>query len=477
MKFVKSSIFLLLTLFIVSCDDSTNGGGTPPPIVPKDVLWSDIDFKNTNPLPAPDGVTSADNVVVSGDNLTIEVNNMSYADYHTYIQDLNTDPNFKDKEHKIYNAADIKLSTLPITENKSFNRIFIDGDNYINVKWIDRYATDYNGSNFNMIITKTDPLNLSDKDIATDVLWEEIPFPNTNDLPTYNMVTKADMIIYDNSTPTNKRMFIYVKTMPTAEYNTYIGLEFGIQKDIDFIRHRSIPLLAGLIGIPGYSNDKNSATFVVTDNNSNEYISLNHIGTLSPAYANNYEQNFMIEISNIDPFGKGESTTETLSWIDATAKLPSPTTIPKPTTLIANNNVELATFADPYIGYEIRYNDVNYADFRTYLIEQRAKGSEFKGKDNPRGQGGLGFAFAVPEAGKDEVGGAEGSKIPSDNGTYAWAFIDNATADNGTIVQYHVSMIWNGKTSPNNPSPGNPKQNIFIIEVMKKDPMWFMPGL
>ncbi len=332
--------------------------------------------------------------------------------------------------------------------------------------------------------------------IATNVKWADIAFPeglstiadpDTGLATPTGTPTVADKVIYDNNSEKHK-VTIIVRESDSAE----VGTDFGgsmtgpvpflstltganLWDNISFVTHYAIPNTAKvaigtlLVDLGFGVNENNSATWVLKDNGtvkSGYFVSINHLGKNSKVYKAlqaDDKYTYRLDISTEDPFAKGEiSTTEELTYADAIAKLPNTIKPTKPDFITAEQMVTLVTYKNTKKGYEIRVSDINdYTAFRTYLDTQRKTGGQYENISHPKSSapsfiGGFDYSFglAVPEA----------TKL-TDTTTAAWAFVDGVN---------YVSFIYHSPKSPNNPLPDDTK-NIFIIEVMQDDPMWFMP--
>ncbi len=322
--------------------------------------------------------------------------------------------------------------------------------------------------------------------IVNDVTWADIAFPEGLStiadpdtglsIPT-GTPTVADVVIYDNSSAKPKVTIIVrdSKTSLIASNNNNGPVPFlstlsdnALWDNGSFVSHNAVPeaAIGAFALLPGVK-DNNSATWVVEDSSTPKtgyFVSINHIGINSKAYkalpADN-KHTYSLVISTEDPFAKGEIlSSEELTYAEAIAKLPNTTKPAVSAFITAEQKVTFVTFKNPKKGYEIRVPNVVYADFKTDLRARFQTGAEFEGKSHPKGTpmgtDGWGFDFAFGQA------------VPptaSDKDTAAWAFVDS---------DYFVSFIYHGPKSPNNPLPASGK-NLFIIEVMQDDPMWFMP--
>ncbi len=318
--------------------------------------------------------------------------------------------------------------------------------------------------------------------IVNDVTWADIAFPEglstiaDPNTPTESSstATVADKVIYDNSSAKPKVTIIVKESRKESIEGSpvivpfYTTLSIMLADGENYARHKAIPKAAigAFVLLPGVK-DNNSATWVVEDNSTPKtgyFVSINHIGINSKAYkalpADN-KHTYSLVISTEDPFAKGEIlSSEELTYAEAIAKLPNTTKPAVSAFITAEQKVTFVTFKNPKKGYEIRVPNVVYADFKADLKARFQTGAEFEGKSHPKGtpMGTDGWGFDV----------AFGQAVPStasDKDTAAWAFVD------GTDF---VSFIYHGPKSPNNPLPDD-TQNIFIIEVMQDDPMWFMP--
>ena len=333
------------------------------------------------------------------------------------------------------------------------------GDTYTG----EREATDTH--NLSIKLTKIDPFsNIGGKvKVMKDVLWTDIKFNEGAELPT-PAGDKADLVIYDNATD-KQEMYIDIKSMGVDSFKSYLD---AIQDNpTAFTRHKAIPSSAAT-GIKTYLKDGKSATWVVTDK-LQRYISLAYIGTNPPSYT---DTRFKITINSKDPFAKGSgSKVSGLSMADAIARITPITNVPVPE--FAASTGEVVTFDDTKYGQEIRFEveSSNYSTFRDYIGKPTVM--------NPHGKKGL-MANSFKNKTHQKVPLAMaitliafGIALPDYTAslTAAWSFVDGVDADG--VTQY-ISFIWHSKSSPNNPYPDNGK-DIFIIERMSFDPMWFLP--
>ncbi len=331
--------------------------------------------------------------------------------------------------------------------------------------------------------------------IATNVKWADIAFPegvstiadpDTGLATPTGTPTVADKVIYDNNSEKHKVSIIVKEsavgkvTISGGEFDGPVPFQSTLSDDnpwdnASFVTHYAIPssallAISTVVSSIGFGvNENNSATWVLKDNGtvkSGYFVSINHLGKNSKVYKAlqaDDKYTYRLDISTEDPFAKGEIlSSEELTYADAIAKLPNTIKPTKPDFITAEQKVTLVTFKNPKKGYEIRVSDIDdYTKFRTYLDTQRKTGGQYEDISHPKSSapsfmGGFDYSFdlAVPEA----------TKL-TDTTTAAWAFVDGVN---------YVSFIYHSPKSPSNPLPDDTK-NIFIIEVMQDDPMWFMP--
>ena len=489
MKKLLTALLLTLVLaFTYSCSDSAGdsagGPDTNPdpekPIPGTKTPWTNIKFLDNVTIPAPKGITIADNVVTDSTTGSLEViiNDYTYDNFKTYVKSLKADGGAYNA--KTHTMVDLVLGgekvLLPATleDTKSTSFVFDNDTHYTKITF---YGDNYTGTkaathNLSIKSTKTDPFSKIGGKVVVmeDVPWRDILFISSVPLPKpAKSIGSKSYIIYDNATD-KQEMTIHIRTMETSTYTTYVN-DMIIKDTTNFTRHKAIPATASM-AIGYLERENQSAAWVVTDAGG-KYINIAYAGFDSEAFQNTKSM-FTITISTEDPFAKGESTVkEDLSLTDAIAEIAPTTTFPELLMITGLGSTgKVVTYNDTKYGKEIKFevDDIaaNYKLFRDYL----GKGGTFQpptsgltaeafvGKSHPKSLPmglGMGFAFAVPAAHANDL-------------TAAWAFIDEESAEG---VRTYISFIWHGKNSPNNPN--NNGKAIFIIERMTFDPMWFMP--
>ena len=497
-------IALLLTFvlaFTYSCSDTAgdpSSGGpddndgeiidpNPEPEVPEpdpddEIIetgkeWKNINFLDNVSVPNPDGITVVDKFIIStaqGTETITQteaiVDNYTYDQFKTYITTLKASELYTDKTHSniLYVLTEESLLPATLEDTKSTYFVFDNDTHYAIITFYGDNYIDPNADatrstarpNLSVQLTRKDPFSkIGGKlKVMKDVLWADVKFEEGAELPDAGTV---DLLIYDNATD-KQEMYIDIKSMSVDIYKSYLGAIRENSKK--FTRHRAIPASAAT-GISTYLKDGKSATWVVTDNLS-RYISIAYTGSSSPVYNGT---NFKITINSKDPFVKGSGSKRTnLSIADAITELPPIITIPVPAFVTSKG--ELVTFKDTKYGKEIRFEveDNQYTTFRDYI----GKPTMF----NPHGNTGLMAKSFINQTHakvplEDLVtffafGIALPSKYEPQN-TGAWSFVEKNKTE-------YTSFIWHGKDSPNNPYPDR-KTDIFIIERMSHDPMWFLP--
>ena len=507
----KLLIALLLTFvlaFTYSCSDmagNPSSGGpddkpditppTPEPEVPEpepepdpddEIIetgkeWKNIKFLDNVSVPAPADVTIVDKFIISAmpntDIVTQTeaiIDSFTYDQFKTYITDLKASELYTGKTHSNIVHILTEESLLPATleDTATTNFVFDNDTHYAIVTFYGNNYVDATRStarpNLSIKLTRKDPFSkIGGKlKVMRDVQWADLKFETGAELPA--PVGTVALVIYDNATD-KQEMYIDIKSMSVANYKAYLKV---IQRDAKFIRHRAIPDSAatGIEGVPPFADGataSKTATWVITDK-LDRYISVAYIGENSPTYTNT---NFKITINNKDPFAKGSEVKESgLSIAEAIAKITPITEFPAPAFVAGQG--EVVTFTDTKYGQEIRFEveDSKYGAFRNYLRTKKNVGliyNPYKNKTHqkvplPTGwlyETSLGVAFkeAAPVTHTDTVTGA-------------WSFEDGV--DDKGVKQY-ISFIWHGKNSPNNPNKNG--KDIFIIERMSSDPMWFLP--